>query len=60
MAQIKSEKLIIEFSKLFKGNDTSHILLDDQVATLIEVVEATIAELINDPSVIVEVNRLDE
>lgn len=59
MAQIKSEQLIVEFSKLFKNTDGgSHILSDEQVATLTEVIEATIVELINDASMVVEVSRI--
>lgn len=58
MAQIRSEQLIVEFSKLFKNNEEATILSDEQVATLTEVIEATIAELLDDPSMVVEVNRI--
>lgn len=61
MAQIKSEQLVVEFSKLFKNDSPQqHILSEDQLATLTVVIEATIAELIADPAVVVEVSRLGE
>jgi hypothetical protein len=59
MAQIKTEQLVLEVSKLFKNNEDAQILSDEQVETLIAVVEATVAELINDSSLIVEVNRFE-
>ena len=58
MAHIVKDELVVEFSKLFKdGNDQQYILSEDQVATLVEVIEATVAELLEDPTLVVEVVR---
>ena len=60
MAKIKTEQLVLEVSKIFKNTEDAPILSDDQIETLIAVVEATVAELIDDASLVVEVNRLSE
>lgn len=61
MAHIVTDQLVVEFSKLFKGSDDQqYILSDDQVATLAEVIEATVAELLTDPSMVVEVSRVEK
>lgn len=61
MAQIKSDSVVIEISKLFKsGEAANHILSDEQLAVLAEVVEATVAEFVQDPSLVIEVSRLEQ
>jgi len=59
MARIRNEILSLEISKIFKNNETGPVITDEQLQTLAEVVEATVAELINDPSLVVEVSRLN-
>ncbi len=57
MAQIRSQQLVLEVSKLFKNNEDAQILSEEQIETLIAVVEATVAELIDDSSLVVEVSH---
>jgi hypothetical protein len=51
MAQIQTQNLVIKLSKLAKSGDKAAALLPDGVASAIE---AVVAELIDDPMVIVE------
>lgn len=61
MAHIVTDQLVVEFSKLFKNGDArEHILSDDQVETLAAVIEATIGELLADPSMVVEIVRSEK
>ncbi len=61
MAHIVTDQLVVEFSKLFKGaDDQQYVLSDEQVQTLAEVIEATVAELLVDPSMVVEVTRVEK
>lgn len=55
MAQITTETIEITVSKLFKSGVSAPILSDEQLETLREVVEATVAELLADPTIVVEV-----
>lgn len=58
MPHVVTDKIAVDVSKLFKDHDDQqYVLSEEQVATLEQVIEATIIELINDPSLIVEVGR---
>jgi len=61
MATIHNESILIEVSKLFRDNvEVQSVLSDEQLAVLKEVVEATVAELLADPALVVEVNRIEK
>lgn len=61
MATIHNESILIEVSKLFRDDvEVRSVLSDEQLAVLKEVVEATVAELLADPALVVEVNRIEK
>lgn len=61
MATIHNERILIEVSKLFRDEiEVERVLSNEQLGVLKEVVEATVAELLADPALVVEVNRLEK
>lgn len=57
MAKIVSQTIKIKLSKIEKGHDDQeggdHILIDNEV---LEQIEAIVAELVGDPSIIIELD----
>lgn len=61
MAKIKTDSFILNISKLVKTQDTDieDVIDFETRQALIDVLEATIAEVISDKSVIVEIYKTD-
>lgn len=60
MAHIAKETILVEVSKLFKNNEESAILDDSQRAVIRDVIETSIAEILGDASLVIEVINTDE
>lgn len=58
MAKIKTDSFVLNISKLVKNQDAETDVIDFETRqALIDVLEATIAEVVSDKSVIVEIYK---
>lgn len=57
MARVHEEYVVIKLSKLVKDSESPELVNEDMVAVLAQLLEGTVAEVVDDAGVIVEVEK---
>jgi hypothetical protein len=56
MVKVINDSIVIKVNKLVKDNhETTNVLSNDQRAAIIEVIEASMTEVVEDDSIVIEV-----